>query len=129
MGLYEFDGTAARFKTLGAKKYAYEDERGKLHITVSGVPKKAGAAELTRKGGLDAFNTGFVFTESGKLESVYNDENITAVIDGRRLKITRNVVLRETTYALDITEDYGTLLDLTANSLNKIMKFWRNCQL
>lgn len=129
MGLYEFDGRAARFKTLGAKKYAYEDEKGKLHITVSGVPKKAGAAELTRKGGLDAFNTGFVFTESGKLESVYNDDSMTAVIDGRKLKITRNVVLRETTYALDITEDYGTLLDLTSNSLNKIMKFWRNCQL
>lgn len=129
MGVYEPDGIAARFKMLGAKKYAYEDEQGRLHITVSGVPKSKGAAELARKGGLDAFDIGFVFEESGKLESVYNDGEMTAVIDGRKLKITRNVVLRPTTYALDITADYGELLTLSSNTLNKLMKFWRNCQL
>lgn len=130
MGVFEDDGLYRRFITLGAKKYAYEDENGKLHITISGVPKTKGAEELERKGGLEAFNAGFVFTESGKLESVYNDcEKHTEIIDGRRVVITKNVVLRETTYALDITADYGELLTLTSKSLNKLMRFWRNQQL
>lgn len=129
MGVFSDDGKAQRFKTLGAKKYAYEDEQGKLHITISGVPKTKGAEELAKAGGLEAFNVGFVFKDSGKLESVYNDKTMTAVIDGRQLKITRNVVLRPTTYALDITADYGEILTLSSKTLNKMMKFWRNCQL
>lgn len=40
IGQLEFDGYAEIFKTLGAKKYYYEDKKGK-HITVSGVPKNA----------------------------------------------------------------------------------------
>lgn len=130
MGVYEDDGLYTRFVTLGAKKYAYEDEKGRLHITVSGVPKTTGAQELLRKGGLEAFTPGFVFTESGKLESVYNDGEMLGIeVDGRVIDITRNVVLRPTTYALDITADYGELLSMTAKSLNNLQKFWRNCQL
>ena len=130
MGVYEMDAKYKRFITHGAKKYAYETESGKLGITVSGVPKTKGAEELSRKGGLEAFKPGFVFTESGKLESVYNDGEMRGVIvDGRRIDITRNVVLRPTTYALDITMDYGELLSITVQSLKKIMKYWRNQQL
>ena len=119
MGVYEDDGSYKRFVTLGAKKYAFEDSRGKLGITVAGVPKKSGAAELKRKGGLEAFKPGFVFSETGKLESVYNDADFGRfVADGRRLNITRNTVLRETTYKLDITPEYAELLTLSAKCLN-----------
>lgn len=130
-GVYEFDGKARRFITLGAKKYAYEDMDGKLHITVSGVSKKQGAKELAAKGGLEAFKPGFIFTQSGKTESVYNDQKkpIITESNGEMLSLSRNVVIRETTYTLAVADDYAELLNVSANMLNKVHKHWRNCRL
>lgn len=47
MGVAEVDGVYSRFKTLGAKKYAYEvaGEKG-THITIAGVNKHDGGKEL-----------------------------------------------------------------------------------
>ena len=130
MGVYEYDGKADRFVTLGAKKYAYEDSKG-LHITVSGVSKKAGAIELAEHGWLEAFQPGFVFEKAGKTESVYNDEKQPFItrIDGHLVTITRNVVIRDTTYTLGTTDDYAELLNVSSNMLNKVHRFWRNLQL
>lgn len=50
MGVYEFEGSYKQFRTLGAKKYAYVTEDDKLHITIAGVGKSKGAAELAEKG-------------------------------------------------------------------------------
>ncbi|MBO7183049.1 MAG: hypothetical protein J6V49_02840 [Bacteroidales bacterium] len=133
LGVYETDGVYKRFVTQGAKKYAYEDQAGKLHITVSGVSKKRGAEELTRRGGLEAFKPGFIFHDSGKTESVYNDNKKPVItnVDGHLITITRNVVIRETTYTLgyDSQGFYADLLNVSSNSLNKVHKFWRNLQL
>ena len=129
MGVYEDDGQYDRFVTLGAKKYAYEDSKG-VHITVSGVSKKLGAEELAKAGGLEAFKPGFVFQNSGKTESLYNDENGKIVnVDGHLLKLTRNVVIREVPYTLQLSGDYSELLETSANLLNKVHLFWRNCRL
>lgn len=131
MGVYEPDDQYKRFITLGAKKYAYEDMDGQLHITVSGVSKKQGAKELAAKGGLEAFKPGFIFTQSGKTESVYNDQKkpIITESNGETLALSRNVVIRETTYTLAVTDDYAELLNVSANMLNKVHKHWLNCQL
>ena len=112
MGVFEPEGTCKRFVTLGAKKYAYEDEKGKLHITVAGVIKSKGAKELEENGGLDAFKPNFIFREAGGVEAVYNDKpEITEYkIDGHTVPITANVVLRESTYTLGITEEYEYLV-------------------
>jgi hypothetical protein len=132
MGVYEYEGKYDRFITQGAKKYAYEDSKG-LHITVSGVSKKRGAAELEAKGGLEKFREGFVFTDSGKTESVYNDDKKPFItrVDGHLITITRNVVIRDTTYTLGYDSEgfYADLLNASANCLNKVHKFWRNLQL
>lgn len=112
MEVYEQEKDADRFITWGAKKYAYEAD-GKLKITVAGVPKKAGAEELKKKGGLDALKPGFVFSDCGKLETVYNDKpEITKYKnkDGKIIEITKNVVLRPTTYAVGITKEYEEIL-------------------
>lgn len=120
MGVYEDDGIYNRFVTLGAKKYAYEDQRG-LHITIAGVPKITGAQELERKGGLESFKRGFIFSDTGKLEAVYNDGTLRGVeIDGHVIDITKNVCLRPTTYALDITDEYACVLDESAKMLQKV---------
>ena len=119
MGTFDEDEHYRRFRSWGAKKYAYEDDNGDLCITVAGVPKNTGAVELSKKGGLDVFKPGFVFTDIAKLEAVYNDENLgKRVIDGRRLNITKNIVLRPTTYSLSITGEYSALLDDSVEMLS-----------
>ena len=40
IGVWDFDGYYYHFKTLGAKRYMYEDENG-FHLTCSGASKKA----------------------------------------------------------------------------------------
>lgn len=113
LGVYENEGTYKRFITMGAKKYAYEDAAGELHITVAGVSKYKGAAELARRGGLEAFKEGFVWYEAGGLESVYNDdpEVKEVTIEGHKLQIISNVLLRPSTYTLGITGEYARILE------------------
>ena len=45
IGIWDYEGTYSRFKTLGAKRYLVE-EQGELTITVAGLPKKAGVEYL-----------------------------------------------------------------------------------
>ena len=126
MGVLELDKTATRFKTLGAKKYAYVDDNG-LHITIAGVSKKRGALELSQwaekhglKDGLDALQEGFVFEDAGGTESVYNDKPLSEyVIDGHRLYVPTNVAIKPSTYKTSISgEGYKELIDvLTDNNL------------
>jgi hypothetical protein len=67
-GVAEFDGDYSEFKFCGAKRYCCrysydkrnkESDRGKLKLTVSGVPKKGGAKCL--KDDINNFRPGFVF--------------------------------------------------------------------
>ena len=115
MGVFEDEGIAKEFVTLGAKKYAYTDEKGKLHITVAGVIKNAGARELEAHGGIQEFKPDFIFKDSGGLEAVYNDfpEISDYEVDGHVLKITSNVVLRPSSYTLGITDEYEHLLSIS----------------
>ena len=119
LGVYEHDATYKRFCTLGAKKYAYEDQDGKLHITIAGV-SKGGAAEL---GKLENFKDGFIFHESGGMEAVYNDQwGEPIVIDGHELSIPPNIYLSNGEYTLGLTLEYKRLFHLTQEEFDKIMK-------
>ena len=113
LGVYENEETYKRFITMGAKKYAYEDSAGELHITVAGVSKNKGAQELAQRGGLDAFKEGFVWYDAGGMESIYNDDpEIKEInIDGHKLQIISNVLLRPSTYTLGITGEYARILE------------------
>lgn len=111
MGVYEDEGYKLpnRFKTLGAKKYVLEDEDKKLHITIAGVNKKLGGIEL---GKLENFKDGFIFNKAGGTESVFNDkvDLYYLTLEGKRLHITDNVVIRDSTYTLGITAEYQAIL-------------------
>ena len=112
MGVYEQEHDMEAFCTMGAKKYVYID-RGKLVCTIAGVGKTAGANELQAAGGIEAFKEGFTFYEAGGLEALYNDKPEIAdweVEPGRKVPITANVVLRESTYTLGLTAEYLRLL-------------------
>ena len=103
----EYPSGLESFVTLGAKKYAYV-ENGQLHITIAGVNKKKGAAELKD---IRNFKEGFVFRDAGGTESIYNDDiHYDYFLDGHWILITDNVVIRESTYELGITEEYWRIL-------------------
>ncbi len=113
MGVYEADGEYSEFKTLGAKKYAYNYEAGgKTYVTIAGVTKKSGGEELDENGGLKAFSPGFTFVKAGGTEAIYNDEPEikTVVRDGKQINITPNIVIKDSTYTLGITAEYTSLL-------------------
>ena len=113
LGVWEYEGEYKTFKTLGAKKYVYTDEDNKVHVTIAGVNKKKGAAELAARGGVTAFRPGFVFREAGGLESVYNDEpEISELIrEGHNIPITSNVYMCDSEYTVGITADYMRILE------------------
>ena len=111
LGVWEDDGHYEKFRTWGAKKYAYVED-GELHVTIAGVNKKKGAEELASRGGLTAFRPGFTFRTSGGLESVYNDDpEVRELIrEGHRLPITSNVYMYDSTYQVGITGEYERIL-------------------
>lgn len=125
MGVYEQEDDYNEFKTLGAKKYAFNFEPGgKTYVTIAGVTKRKGGAELDKYGGLSAFKPGFVFAEAGGTESIYNDNPEIDVVErqGRYIPITPNIVIKDSTYTLGITAEYESLLQNSRLPLD----IWRN---
>ena len=116
IGIFEQENDISyqAFKTLGAKKYAYVDHDGKLHLTVSGVSKTLGAQELQD---ISNFKEGFVFHAAGGVEAVYNDFPPMKHynIKGHDIEITSNIMLLESTYTLGLTEEYRRLINLLSN--------------
>jgi hypothetical protein len=116
LGVYEYEETYKKFKTLGAKKYAYVHEDGTFGITIAGVPKKAGAREMEK---IENFNVGFIFRDTGKLESVYNDCDYGTYYPGdspeHRIEIRSNIVLRESTYEIGLSAEYMYILASVGN--------------
>jgi len=114
LGVFENDGNYDQFVTLGAKKYAYVAD-GELHITVSGVNRKTGAAAL---GDIRNFKNGFVFDYdgAGKQQISYNDRQTdTIIIDDYGNAETRSelygVNLRPNVYHLGMSLDYMDLIE------------------
>lgn len=116
LGVYEYEETYKKFKTLGAKKYAYVHEDGTFGITIAGVPKKAGAREMEK---IENFNVGFIFRDTGKLESVYNDYDYGTYYPDdspeHRIEIRSNIVLRESTYEIGLSAEYMYILASVGN--------------
>ncbi len=118
MGIYECDtkeGKIRDFKTLGAKKYAYTDNLGVLHVTISGVSKAKGSDELKS---LDNFHDGFIFREAGGNTIYYNDCDIhTIEIDGEKILTAGNAAVTDSTYEIGITDEYSDLIGLSIDNL------------
>lgn len=116
IGIFEKDNKLPidAFKTMGAKKYCYTDVEG-LHVTISGVVKQKGAAELKT---IENFKEGFVFREAGGTESRYNDEPEIKEykVGWRSVPVVSNVYIKDSTYTLSLTVEYARLLDLLMNT-------------
>lgn len=111
MGTFEDEGTYRRFRTWGCKRYAYEDSDGELHITTAGVSKEAGAKYLKKKGGIEAYEFGFVFKDCGRAAFTYNDTDYGCYeIDGRKIYITKNMYSEDTEYMMKYQPKYEELV-------------------
>lgn len=113
LGELEFECAYNKFKTLGAKKYCYEDDDG-LHITVAGVKK---SAVKTLKS-INDFKDGHVFSyDCDKQAIFYNDNQQPFTFldcDGNEYTcddIQYSIVIMPTEYKLSITPDFYTVLE------------------
>ena len=107
-------GLLKEFKTLGSKKYAYKDSKGKLHITVAGVSKKA----VIGLRSLKDFNKSLVFYPecTGKLTHYYEDKqpDFSYIdIDGNlyTCKQKHSIILQPTSYSMSLTPVYERLIE------------------
>lgn len=120
LGKWEDDGEYAYFKTLGAKKYAYIDMEGEMHITVAGLSKDKGAEYLEKVGGIKAFAIGTTVPKSmsGRTVAYYNDttEVKQLTIDGCTFSVGSNVAVVDATYTFGISDDYDEYLVGIGNS-------------
>ena len=118
MGVFEPDSPSRyrRFVTLGAKRYGYNDPKGKFHITISGVRKKEGASEMKN---IKNFNNGFIFYHGGKTSSKYVDipESNEYIADGKKIEIVPYIIIKDATYRLGLSTEYAELLDWLNNNL------------
>lgn len=138
LGVFEDDGHYKKFKTLGAKKYAYtklkknnkikngsniinkgENESEVLEITVAGVPK-SGANCLTK---LEDFKDDLVFTHeiTNKNLIIYVDnQEPFELVDYKGLKCRvddeSGCCIIPTTYILGKSEEYAELLTENSSS-------------
>lgn len=83
LGVWDFEGTYERFKTLGAKRYLSEKD-GKLQLTVAGLSKQNGIQYMKKLAGGDNAKVFDIFTDelhvpadqTGKMTHTYIDEEM-----------------------------------------------------
>lgn len=111
LGLYDKEKGYSEFITLGAKKYAFNQNK-KIGITVAGLNKKSGAQELERKGGLSKFKIGTEFIDSGRKTVYYNDDKKHFLtVQGCQIENASNIALVDTTYTLGMTDVMLSILN------------------
>ena len=115
MGIWDWEtrpekgGKYQSFKTLGSKKYLYQ-QGDHVISTIAGVNKETGS-KFFKEHGFDAFEIGTRLKNSGHLTAFYNDDDIhTIVIDGEEIETGSNVAIVDNTYTLGVTGDYFDLL-------------------
>ena len=82
LGIWDYEGMYTKFKSLGAKRYIYEQD-GKIHVTIAGVGKKSGSEYLNNcKNPFEMFNEYLTIPKeySGKLVMTYIDEETSGVV-------------------------------------------------
>lgn len=130
IGVWDYEGDYTMFKTLGAKRYIYVQDN-KLHLTVAGVGKKAGAEYLTHTyGDFDTIFSTFVdglefpahYTKdgqrlngSGKLTHTYLDYEMAGKIEDytgveREYHELSGIHLENTSYCMSLEQQYLQLI-------------------
>ena len=118
IGEWNYEGMYDRFKTLGAKRYVYEQD-GKQHITIAGLNKKKPIPYMTETWGdvFEALHDGMYIPPewTGKQTHKYIDEPKEALItdyQGHQTKVSElsSVHLSGCEFTLSLTSEYLNIL-------------------
>lgn len=90
IGVWDFEGVYDHFKTLGAKRYMY-DQAGKIHITVSGIRKVSGEAFLTESCNGDIMKMYEMFADGLEIPKDKTGKNILTYIDDRKTGVITGI--------------------------------------
>lgn len=122
LGVWDFEGTYTKFKTLGAKRYIYL-EGDELHITIAGLGKKAGAEYITKqKNPFEFFNNEmFIPAEhTGKMTHTYIDDCLECDIvdylgNEEHIESKTGIHLEKCEFTLNQSEQYKNFLEKLVN--------------
>lgn len=123
IGIWDLDGHYKRFKTLGAKRYLYEDDKG-LHLTVAGLSKQNGVNYMLEKCDNDPVKVFDMFNDdlfipsdrTGKMTHTYIDHELTFLVTdylGYTSEVTAltSVHLENCEFTLSISDQFKTFLN------------------
>lgn len=118
LGVWDFEGTYTRFKTLGAKRYIF-DVGGKLEVTVAGLGKNAGKNYLLKISNNDITKVYKNFTNkltippenTTKLTHTYIDEPKSYLIRDYQGNVTRetaqsSVHLEKAGFTMNLSKEF-----------------------
>lgn len=109
MGVFEYEAKYSRFRTLGAKRYVYEED-GDITATIAGVNKKAGS-RFFKEHGIDALVDKMSIEDSGHLVAYYNDDPVHKItVKHCEMTTGANVALCNDTYTIGLSDDYSDLI-------------------
>lgn len=126
IGVWDYEGTYSRFKTLGAKRYL-EEENGELRLTVAGLSKTNGLNYMINnsKDNLEVFNMFndelyIPSTDTGKNTHTYIDEESEMIITDylgvtTPVKSLSGIHLEPTDFTLSISKQYGEFIRMMMN--------------
>lgn len=118
LGVWDYEGTYKRFKTLGAKRYLVEYPDGRMSLTVSGLNKNVAMSYLLRQfktndGVFDAFKDGLYIAPqyTGKNTHTYIDSLCEGEIEdylGKKFHYKEQSIvhLEEADYSLSMASEY-----------------------
>lgn len=122
LGVWDYEGTYSRFKTLGAKRYMSEKD-GKIELTVAGLSKQNGINYMIEKSNndvdkvFDMFNDNLYIPKdrTGKMTHTYVDEyqeySIKDYLGNESfIQVESGVHLEPCEFTLSISEQYNTFL-------------------
>lgn len=122
IGIWEYEGTYSRFKTLGAKRYLVQEDN-KLYLTVAGLSKQNGINYMIEKCKGDYEKVFNMFNDelyipsdkTGKMTHTYIDEEQEFMIQdyqGNESHIVTKsgIHLEPCDFTLSISKQYGTFL-------------------
>lgn len=122
IGVWDFEGTADKFKTLGAKRYLTLKDN-KLELTVAGLSKKNGLEYMIEQCGgnyhkvFDYFNDELYIPaeRTGKMTHTYIDDSITFIATdylGNSTEVTTHsgVHLESVDFTLSLSKQYANFI-------------------
>lgn len=122
IGVWDYEGTYSRFKTLGAKRYLVEDGDN-LYLTLAGLSKQNGVAYMIEQAKGDFTKVFNMFNNelyipanrTGKMTHTYIDYEMTGMIEdyqGARnmVQCESGVHLSECDFTLSISRQYGEFI-------------------